>query len=36
MLYGDKVIHTERLTVPHYGPKERELCSTRWRKSPPT
>ncbi|MEB3019340.1 2-amino-4-hydroxy-6-hydroxymethyldihydropteridine diphosphokinase, partial [Streptococcus agalactiae] len=25
MLYGDKVIHTERLTVPHYGLKEREF-----------
>jgi len=24
-LYGDKVIHTERLTVPHYGLKEREF-----------
>ena len=25
MLFGDKVIHDERLTVPHYGLKEREF-----------
>ncbi|AHG19414.1 2-amino-4-hydroxy-6-hydroxymethyldihydropteridine pyrophosphokinase [Chania multitudinisentens RB-25] len=25
MLYGNRVIHTERLTVPHYGLKEREF-----------
>lgn len=25
MLYGDRVIHTDRLTVPHYGLKEREF-----------
>lgn len=25
MLYGDQVIHTDRLTVPHYGLKEREF-----------
>lgn len=25
MLFGDKIIHDERLTVPHYGLKEREF-----------
>ncbi|WP_323083872.1 2-amino-4-hydroxy-6-hydroxymethyldihydropteridine diphosphokinase [Providencia alcalifaciens] len=25
MLFGNRVIHTERLTVPHYGLKEREF-----------
>lgn len=25
MLYGEQVIHTDRLTVPHYGLKEREF-----------
>ncbi|ARZ02221.1 2-amino-4-hydroxy-6-hydroxymethyldihydropteridine diphosphokinase [Yersinia ruckeri] len=25
MLYGEQIIHTDRLTVPHYGLKEREF-----------
>ena len=30
MLYGDQVIHTDRLTVPHYGLKEREFMLYPW------
>ena len=36
MLFGDAVINSERLTVPHYDMKNRGLCSGRCSRSPRT
>lgn len=36
MLFGDAVINSERLTVPHYDMKTAALCSGRCSRSPRT